>query len=73
MDDQYLIWSEEHGAWWAPKCRGYTMSMAKAGRYPEEMARAIAASANAHGSFCEVPVRESLAMAEACKQPSGGR
>lgn len=72
MDD-YLIWSEEHGAWWRAGRRGYTTSMNAAGIYSEHEARTISASSNAHGRFCEVPVRVSLAMTTAMRQPSGGR
>lgn len=71
--DRFLIWSEEHGAWWAPDRRGYTMSLKRAGTYTEDEARAISTSANGGGTFCEVPVRFSLAMDEACKMPGGGR
>lgn len=71
--DEYLIWSEEHGAWWRPGGHGYTSSLAQAGRFTEAKAREISASANGGGTFCEVPVRYSLAMVEACKMPSGGR
>lgn len=72
-DDLYLIWSEEHGAWWGPNSHGYTRSMIKAGRYPRQIAEAISASANGGGTFCEVPVRASLAIGYACELPSGGR
>lgn len=71
--DEYLIWSEEHGAWWRPGSAGYTTSMAKAGRYTEDKARAIVNSANGGGTFCEVPVRVSLAMVTVMHLPSGGR
>lgn len=33
MDDWYLIWSNEHSAWWRPNSRGYTLDVGKAGRY----------------------------------------
>lgn len=73
-DDRYLIWSEEHGAWWRPNESGYTRSMRRAGRYSEERARAISASAKGGGTFCEVPVRESLAISHACTDlKEGGR
>lgn len=42
----WLIWSEEHGAWWAPAKSGYTRSLQAAGRYSEEDARLICRSAN---------------------------
>lgn len=69
----YLIWSEEHGAWWNPKSAGYTMSMKRAGRYTGAEARRIAASANGGGTFCEVPVLLSPDMEALSTRPSGGR
>lgn len=72
-EPQYLIWSEEHGAWWNPNRAGYTTSLKRAGRYPKAEAERIARSANGGGRFCEVAVRFSLAMREACRMPSGGR
>lgn len=33
-EDTWLIWSNEHSAWWAPNGRGYTNRTAEAGRYP---------------------------------------
>lgn len=71
--NKYLIWSEEHGAWWRPNNHGYTQSMKQAGRYTYEQARAISHSANGGGTFCEVPVEETAAMRAACELPSGGR
>jgi hypothetical protein len=29
----WLIWSNEHQAWWGPGNRGYTVYKSKAGRY----------------------------------------
>jgi hypothetical protein len=29
----YLIWSDEHEAWWRPNCRGYTTKVSEAGGY----------------------------------------
>ncbi len=42
----WVIWSEEHAAWWGPERRGYTDSLAQAGRYPQEEALTIVAVAN---------------------------
>jgi hypothetical protein len=42
----WVIWSEEHGGWWAPGKWGYTRSLAAAGRYSQEEALAICHSAN---------------------------
>lgn len=29
----WLIWSNEHGSWWAPNESGYTLKLSEAGRY----------------------------------------
>jgi hypothetical protein len=34
----YLIWSNEHRAWWRPGSMGYTHDIASAGRYSREEA-----------------------------------
>jgi hypothetical protein len=33
---EYLIWSNEHGAWWRSGSQGYTTSLQQAGRYSRE-------------------------------------
>lgn len=48
MEDEYLIWSEEHGAWWLPERMGYTRHAALAGRYPQKEAEEIVLDANKH-------------------------
>jgi hypothetical protein len=42
----WLIWSEEHGAWWAPGEMGYCRSIREAGRYTLNRARAIVRKAH---------------------------
>ena len=32
-DDAYLVWSNEHNAWWGPGETGYVRRVAEAGRY----------------------------------------
>jgi len=57
MAGRWLIWSEEHGAWWAPGRSGYTRSMRKAGRYQRAEAVEIVDNANRYlpeGEFNEV-------------------
>lgn len=44
----YLIWSEEHGAWWAKAKLGYTRSITDAGRYDQDEADRIVTDANRH-------------------------
>ena len=34
----YLIWSNEHRAWWRPNSLGYTTYIQAAGRYPRDVA-----------------------------------
>lgn len=38
---EYLIWSNEHAAWWRPNGCGYTRDMAAAGRYARDEAIAV--------------------------------
>lgn len=53
---EFLIWSEEHGSWWAPDHCGYTTSIVKAGRYTEQAAEKICRGANYGGTFHEIAV-----------------
>ena len=38
MDEQYLIWSNEHRAWWRPDRCGYVRDVRGAGRYSRQEA-----------------------------------
>lgn len=42
----YLIWSNEHTAWWRPESAGYTVSIDHAGRYSRDEAMKICKGAN---------------------------
>jgi hypothetical protein len=44
-DEQYLVWSNEHRAWWRPKSAGYTRDVRKAGRYDRQTAIEISGTA----------------------------
>lgn len=33
MDNEYLVWSNEHRAWWKPGAMGYTVHLKSAGLY----------------------------------------
>jgi hypothetical protein len=48
MDEIWLIWSNEHHAWWEPNKRGYTVNRSRAGRYTRESAELICQEANRH-------------------------
>jgi len=53
----YLVWSNEHAAWWAPGGRGYTTLTHMAGRYSKEQADEICRQANFRpGDINEVAV-----------------
>ena len=41
----FLIWSNEHQAWWRSDSCGYTMDVAQAGRYERDEALSIASGA----------------------------
>jgi hypothetical protein len=45
---KYLIWSEEHKAWWKAEKFGYTRSLREAGRYELEEGLKIVEGANKH-------------------------
>jgi hypothetical protein len=44
--NNWLIWSNEHKAWWKPNSMGYTTSRKEAGRYTMERATEICRCAN---------------------------
>lgn len=63
----YLIWSNEHRAWWRPDSQGYTVNMGGAGRYSREDALRICALGRdgwgARTGPSEIPVVEADALA----------
>lgn len=60
-EDVYLIWSNEHRAWWGPGSHGYVPGLSGAGRYSREQTLAIcqrALGTAVHiGMLAELPVR----------------
>lgn len=42
--EKYLIWSNEHQAWWRPNSQGYTVHLEAAGRYDSGEAIEIAST-----------------------------
>ena len=57
MNQEYLIWSIEHGAWWGPQWRGYTQDLSAAGIYSRIEAEAILRQANlVRTNECMIPV-----------------
>lgn len=41
VEAEYLVWSDEHNAWWAPDECGYVVKVADAGRYSATTAARI--------------------------------
>lgn len=66
-EERFLIWSNEHSAWWRPSSAGYTIHAEAAGRYSH--AEALSISANARDGWRpgspppEVPVAEADVLA----------
>lgn len=64
-EESYLIWSNEHVAWWAAGSRGYCISLENAGRYSKEEAIKICNGANydwrEDSNPNELPIPESIA------------
>lgn len=48
---KFLIWSNQHGAWWAPGARGYTLDIAQAGRFARHQALRIVDGAGSWGPY----------------------
>jgi len=46
LNTKWIIWSIEHGAWWRPRERGYTLHREEAGEYTFEDAVHIVQGAN---------------------------
>jgi len=61
QSDKYLIWSNEHAAWWRADHAGYSVGLKQAGNYSREEAIAICKralpTAMGLGRISEIPVR----------------
>lgn len=64
--EHYLIWSNEHQAWWRAESRGYTTLLQQAGRYSFDEAITICNGANyswdEDNNPLELPVSEKIAL-----------
>ena len=69
-DGKYLIWSNEHGAWWRPNSAGYTTFLESAGRYPRDRAIEIAARARDGWRPGTPPPEIAVAEADVLEQAS---
>jgi hypothetical protein len=59
----YLIWSNEHEAWWGPGECGYVTVISKAGRYPLERAGQIVKQANIVQDLRSIEPHEVMVLA----------
>ena len=64
--EKYLVWSNEHKAWWGPDHCGYTPDVTYAGRYTQDEAIKICNGANYtwgnNSNPDELPIAESAAL-----------
>lgn len=61
----YVIWSNEHRAWWGPEHRGYYTHLSAAGRYSRDEALRICVNARGGRRFNENPSEVPLLLADA--------
>ncbi len=75
-DPLYLVWSNEHRAWWRPGHCGYTNRIEAAGRYSRVDALRICNGANyswdENTNPDELPILEKDALELRCKAPKEG-
>lgn len=62
---EYVVWSNEHRAWWGPDHRGYYTKLAAAGRYSREEALKICIGARGGRQFNHNPSEVPLALEDA--------
>lgn len=71
MGETYLVWSNEHQAWWGPGGTGYVERLDEAGRFTQRVALEICAKA-LPGTYSvpnELPVRLIDVQAMAAMSP----
>lgn len=61
----YLVWSNEHRAWWGPNRAGYYSSIAAAGRYTRDEALKICVGARGGRQFNKNPSETPVLLADA--------
>lgn len=63
-EDIYLVWSNEHRAWWRPRAQGYTVHLEAAGRFSREEAIKHSRGGDQYRGqpLPELPIREADLM-----------
>lgn len=64
VDDRYLVWSNEHRAWWRAESAGYASSILHAGLYSRAVAIDIADKSRNGWSVTERPDEIAVALAD---------
>lgn len=62
LDNIWLVWSNEHMAWWRPSSAGYTSDIEQAGHYRLEEAIRCSNSRSPGRHPSEIPVRLDVAL-----------
>ena len=62
--DTYLIWSNEHRAWWGANRSGYTVEFSAAGWYSRDEAMTICRTARDGWGTCDVPTELPVSLAD---------
>ena len=71
VESPYLVWSNEHRAWWAPGERGYTRIIERAGRYTRADALTIASRRGGGWQTESNPYEIAIPEADAITQYAG--
>lgn len=64
-DKSYLVWSNEHRAWWGPNNAGYYSALEAAGRYTRDEALKICVQARGGRRYNENPSEVPVLLADA--------
>lgn len=67
----YVIWSNEHSAWWGPNRHGYTTVLSGAGYYSRAAAISIARDARGGWRKGENPPEIAIPLPDAIDQERG--
>lgn len=71
VETLYLVWSNEHHAWWKPDERGYTRIIERAGRYTRAAALTIASRRGGGWQTESNPYEIAIPEADAIAQYTG--
>jgi hypothetical protein len=73
QQNRYLVWSNEHRAWWKPAHHGYTRRVEDAGRYDRAEAMSIASRRGGGWPIEENPFEIAILEADAVEQAAASQ